>query len=125
MLMRAFDGMQVDRWPYDTEGTETIFAESFLNPSNGPEPSNPHRPTYKETVFSFSYGFVKVIGFNNNYWYSNRQEVVGGSPEGYIMDDQLAADRSCQRHGQPDTSLGETTNPRGDVLGQDSTLLRS
>lgn len=90
VLVRAFDGMQVDSWPYDTEGTEAIFAETFANPANGPEPSNPRRPRYDETVFSFRYGFVKVIAFNNNYWYSNKPHEVGGSPEGYIFDDQLS-----------------------------------
>jgi hypothetical protein len=88
--------MQVlDRWPYETESTEAIFAEQFIQPVNGPEPSDPRRPTYKENVYSFQYGPVRFIAFNNNYWVSRnlfRREatfLTGGSPEGYMLDDQM------------------------------------
>lgn len=88
-LLRAYQGVIVDRWPYKTESAEAVFAEMFLNPKNGPEPSNPLRPTYEENVYSFRFGLVKVIAFNNNYWYANPSHVIGGCPEGYLLPDQL------------------------------------
>ena len=93
-LLRVFKdasqyGVEVDRWPYETESAETAFARCFTHPLNGPAVSDPRRPTYKENVYSFQYGSVKIIVFNNNYWASNQSKLYGGSPEGYLMDDQL------------------------------------
>jgi len=81
--------VQLDRWPYNTESAEAVFANNFMNPKNGPDPSDSRRPTYSENLFSFIYGDVKVIAFNNNYWYSNEPSKFGGSPEGYILNDQM------------------------------------
>ena len=92
-LLKVFsDGkkqISLDRWPYDKNSAESLFAENFFNPENAPEALDNRRPAYKENVFSFTYGNIKFIGFNNNYWYSSDPENFGGSPEGYIMDDQL------------------------------------
>ncbi|MBI4603375.1 MAG: metallophosphoesterase family protein [Planctomycetes bacterium] len=88
-LLRAFEGASVDRWPYDTQSAEAVFASTFVHPRNGPQPSDHQRPTYKENVYSFHHGPVKVIAFNNNYWYSSASEKYGGAPEGYILQDQL------------------------------------
>ncbi len=81
----------LDKWPYATDSAEAIFAEQFWNPTNGPEVSDERRPTYKENVFSFQYGPVLCIAFNNNYWYTANAfvQLYGGSPEGYIMKDQM------------------------------------
>lgn len=85
----------LDRWPYETDSVEAVFADEMVNPLNGPDVSDPRRPTYKENVYSFLYGPVKFIGFNNNYWLGRDQPVygspekTGGSPEGYIMEDQF------------------------------------
>ncbi len=81
--------ISIDRWPYATESAEAVFADAFCNPANGPKPSDPKRPPYRENVFSFRYGSVKVIAFNNNYWYSSSPEKFGGCPEGYILPDQM------------------------------------
>jgi hypothetical protein len=81
--------VRVDRWPYVTESAEAVFAEAFLNPANGPEVFDPRRPSYRENVFSFQYGPIKLIAFNNNYWYSDLPSRFGGSPEGLILDDQM------------------------------------
>jgi len=81
--------MVIDRWPYDTESAEAVFADEFINPTNGPRPSDPRRPPYAESVYTFQFGMVRVLAMNNNYWYSNNPKVAGGSPEGYIFDDQL------------------------------------
>jgi hypothetical protein len=94
-LLRIFDdgslyGISLDRWPYKTESAEAVFAEEFVHPRNGPRVSDKRRPMYTENVYSFQYGPVKVIAFNNNYWVSYQSEKFGGAPEGYIMDDQLS-----------------------------------
>lgn len=78
---------ELDKWPYKTDSTEAVFAEEMVHFSNGPQPSDKRRPTYDENVYSFRYGFVKFIVFNNNYWRGWMD--FGGSPEGYIFDDQL------------------------------------
>lgn len=92
-LLRAFTGdgkrLGLDRWPYATQSAEAIFAEAFVNPDNGPEPSDPRRPPYKESVYAVQFGNVYCITFNNNYWYGDPESAVGGSPEGYIFQDQL------------------------------------
>ena len=84
----------LDRWPYTTESTETILAEELVQPQNGPAPSDPRRPPYRRTVFSFSYGPTRVIVVNNCYWMSRDPARFGGSPEGFIFPDQMAWLRS-------------------------------
>lgn len=85
----------LDRWPYETDSVEAVFADELVHPQNGPEVSDPRRPTYKENVYSFQYGPVKFIAFNNNYWLGREYgsptspAETGGCPEGYVMEDQL------------------------------------
>ena len=88
--------LRMDRWPYSTDSSEAVFADELVYPKNGPEKSDKRRPTYKENVYSFQYGMVKFIVFNNNYWISKSRgpmgkapKLFGGSPEGYIMEDQM------------------------------------
>lgn len=78
-----------DKWPYETDSSEAVFAEMYPNFENAPSQSDPNRPSYKGNVFSFYYGHLKFICVNNNYWYSSDPQKFGGCPEGYIMDDQL------------------------------------
>jgi len=94
-LLHQFDdgsrnGIGMDRWPYDSASTEALFAQELVQPENGPEPL-PGLPPYRETVFAFQYGPVKVIVFNNNYWWTSHKRIAefGGSPEGYILPEQL------------------------------------
>ncbi len=84
--------LMMDRWPYATESAEAVFADEFDMPANGPVPADPLRPPYKGTVYSFQYGPVLFVGLNNVYWWTtdNRVSKYGGSPEGYLMDDQLS-----------------------------------
>lgn len=79
----------LDRWPYARESAEAIFAHQFMNPKNGPLPSDSRRPGYRENTFSFQYGPVLCLAFNNNYWAAFGSYDFGGSPEGYIMQDQM------------------------------------
>jgi hypothetical protein len=97
-LLRNYDdgssfGISIDRFDengsYATESSESVFADEFVNPNNGPQPSDPDRPSYDENVYSFQHGPVKYIAFNNNYWVSYASEQVGGAPEGYMFQDQL------------------------------------
>jgi hypothetical protein len=82
-------GINVDMWPYDSTSSEAIFAQELVLPTNGPRPSNPARPSYRENVYSFQYGCVLCIAVNNNYWISFAADRYGGSPEGYILRDQV------------------------------------
>ncbi len=95
-LLNSFDngsryGLAMDKWPYASDSAEVVFGQMFYNPKNGPQPSDPRRPPYTENVYSTQYGPLFMIAFNNNYWWTSNRQIpeVGGSPEGYIMDDQL------------------------------------
>jgi hypothetical protein len=93
-LLRVFElesaeQLSLDRWPYATDSAEAIFAEIFGNPDNGPLPVDPRRPPYRGTVYTVQHGLVRLIAFNNNYWYADKPALAGGSPEGYILEDQL------------------------------------
>ncbi|ETR70110.1 MAG: hypothetical protein OMM_09063 [Candidatus Magnetoglobus multicellularis str. Araruama] len=85
----------LDKWPYETDSSEAVFKQEFYNPTNGPVPSDPRRPTYEENVYSFQYGSVLVLSVNTDYWQStnfnsmNNSADFGGCPMGYIMEDQL------------------------------------
>ncbi|MDP6042782.1 MAG: metallophosphoesterase family protein [Candidatus Latescibacteria bacterium] len=81
--------VRLDRWPYNEQSAETVFANAFTNPTNGPAPSNPQRPPYLENVYTIQHGPVRLIAYNNNYWYTSQAQNYGGCPEGYIMDDQM------------------------------------
>ncbi|MHC4137103.1 MAG: metallophosphoesterase family protein [Planctomycetota bacterium] len=109
-LLRNFDtggkyGILLDRWPYATESAEAVFADEFVNPRNGPQASDPRRPTYIENVYSFHYGPVKLICFNNNYWISYAAALTGGCPEGYLMEDQVLWIEREVKAGQADPQV--------------------
>jgi hypothetical protein len=95
-LSNVFDdgsryGIALDKWPYASDSAEAVFADEFWNPRNGPQPDDPRRPPYRENVYAFQYGPALFLACNNNYWWSRNDKVpdYGGSPEGYILDDQL------------------------------------
>ncbi len=93
---------QIDRYPYDTESAEAVFAANFVLPLNGPDsedgasydphPNQTDFPSYKENVYYYLYGNVAMIVLNSNYWYApttNRLPHTSGGMHGYIMDNQL------------------------------------
>ncbi|MEN8250640.1 MAG: metallophosphoesterase [Bacteroidota bacterium] len=105
-LMRMFQddkkSFRIDRFPYDTESSEAVFARHFVNPLNGPDSEDgakydPNKrktdfPTYKENVFYYTYDNVAMINLNSDYWYSPSTReipIVSGGLHGYIMDQQL------------------------------------
>jgi hypothetical protein len=106
--MRAFGDWRVkkpfriDRFPYETESGERLFADNFVNPLNGPESEDgasydPDKnkadfPSYHENVYYYIYDNVAMIVLNSDYWYSPSTELIphtGGGVHGYIMDQQL------------------------------------
>ncbi|MEM7656193.1 MAG: metallophosphoesterase, partial [Bacteroidota bacterium] len=106
-LMRSFrseqDRIQVDRFPYETESAEAVFARNFVNPTNGPksedgasydpDPKRMDFPSYEENVFYSTYDNAAVVVLNSDYWYAPSTgaiPLVGGGLHGYIMDQQLA-----------------------------------
>ncbi|GAB4370229.1 MAG: hypothetical protein Kow0042_12350 [Calditrichia bacterium] len=94
-LLHTFENPQgqrvaMDRWPYDRFSNEAILAQEFVHPENAPG-AYPGAPTYSENVYAFTYGAVRVIVFNNNYWWTSHRQIpeFGGSPEGYILPNQM------------------------------------
>jgi hypothetical protein len=94
--------MTIDRFPYDTESSEALYARNFIMPENGPEsedgadydpdPKKTDFPSYKESVFYYVYDNVGMIVLNSNYWYAPTEHFVrfsSGNIHGYIMDKQL------------------------------------
>ena len=106
-LVNIFDdgtkyGVQVDKWPFKTSSAERIFADNFVNPTNGPvseddsdydpKPNQQDFPSYDENVFYYTYDNVAMVVLNSNYWYAPSTSSIretGGNPHGYIMDNQL------------------------------------
>ncbi len=94
--------ISIDRFPYETESSEAVFAANFVNPLNGPDsedgasydpdPDNTDFPSYAENVFYYTYDNVAMIVLNSDYWYaptSKNIQFVSGGLHGYIMDNQL------------------------------------
>ncbi len=95
--------ISVDRFPYETESGEAIFARNFTLPTNGPlsedgesydpDPTKQDFPTYQENVFWYQHGNVAVVVLNSNYWYAPMSQsginAVGGNPHAYLMDGQI------------------------------------
>lgn len=110
-LMRVFKNEEgkkfgVDRFPYETESAETVFALNFCNFRNGSESEvfEPNKkskkgdfqvwsfPSYLENVYSYQHENVAMIVLNSNYWYAPSLEKFpksNGNLHGYIMDAQL------------------------------------
>lgn len=107
-LMRLFideEGrlpLMIDRFPFETESAEAVFARNFVNWSNGPEsedgadydpdPTKMDFPSYEESVFYYTYDNVAMVVLNSDYFYApSTQEVrtTSGNIHGYILDQQL------------------------------------
>lgn len=92
----------VDKFPFDKESSEIVFAENFTNPDNGPksedgalydpDPKSTDFPPYSENVYYYTYDNVAVVVLNSHYWFSpslSQNVLTSGNPGGYIMDNQL------------------------------------
>lgn len=81
----------------DKEGplnSETLFAEAFVNPVNGPAApvdgmGKKFIPPFEENVYSFDWGPVHIVALNNTYDVASHPEDLGGYREGAIPDEQL------------------------------------
>ncbi len=95
-------GISVDRFPFKTESAEVIFANNFVNPTNGPlsedgaiydpNPKKMDFPPYKENVFYYTYDNVAVIVMNSDYFYApstSQIQLTSGGLHAYIMDQQF------------------------------------
>ncbi len=93
----------VDRFPFETESQEAVFADNFTLPksdlksedNNSFDPSNRtiDFPSYKESVYDYTFGNLAMIVMNSNYWYASSTDdipLTSGNVHGYIMDNQLA-----------------------------------
>ncbi len=94
--------VQIDNFPFDKLSSEAIFQQEFVNPLNGPEsedgskydpdPEQIDFPSYKETVFYYTYDNVAMVVLNSNYWYAPTHEqvkITSGNIHGYVMDKQM------------------------------------
>jgi hypothetical protein len=92
----------IDRFPFETESMEAIYMENFEMPDNGPvsedgcmydpNPDKTDFPSYKESVFYYTYDNVGMIVLNSDYWLSYTHPFIrftSGNLHGYIMDKQL------------------------------------
>jgi hypothetical protein len=94
----------IERFPFETESAEAVFAEFVCNPiadvksedgsKYDPNPKKIDFPSYSENVYDYVYDNVAVIVLNSNYWYAPTLNASRNSPGGnlhaYIMDNQLA-----------------------------------
>ncbi len=108
----------IDRFPFDTQSAEAVFARNFVNPLNGPDsedgavydPDPKHKdfPSYKETAYFYTYDNVAVVVLNSNYWYApgiKYHPETGGNLHAYIMDQQLAWLRATLKKLQKDKAI--------------------
>ena len=73
------------------ESSETLFAEAFVSPENGPaQPPGEGVQPYGENVYSFDIGPVHVVAMNNTYDVSSHPDRFGGYREGWLPDEELA-----------------------------------
>jgi hypothetical protein len=105
---------KMDRFPYETESGEAIFAKAFVHPKNGPisedgagydvNASRIDFPTYQENVYYYTYDNVAMIVLNTEYW-KGEDPKISGCPEGYIMDQQFAWLRNTMQKLERDPAI--------------------
>ena len=94
--------LMIDNFPFETESSEAIFAENFVNPVSDlisedgskydPDKKTMDFPSYKENVYHYTYGNTAIIVLNSNYWYAPvlmHVPQTSGNLHGYFMDNQL------------------------------------
>jgi len=96
------DMASIDKFPFETESAEQLFAKMFVHPHNGPksedgskydpDPGKTDFPSYDENVYYYTYDNMAMVVLNSNYLYAPSEDMVhltGGNIHGYIMDNQL------------------------------------
>jgi hypothetical protein len=107
-VLREFTGeggrsVRIDRFPFETESSEAVFARELVNPENGPasedgsaldpDPGAIDFPSYRRNVYWYQYDNVAMVVLNSNYWYAPSLQQTpqsGGNLHGYLMDNQMA-----------------------------------
>ena len=90
----------IDHFPFGENSAELVFRDNFTNPENGPvsedgseydpNASQQDFPSYKETVYHYTYANAAMVVLNSDYWYAPAgHETTSGNIHGYIMDKQL------------------------------------
>lgn len=95
--------VRIDRFPFETESSEAVFAREMVNPENGPasedgsaldpDPASIDFPSYRRNVYWYQYDNVAMVVLNSDYWYAPSLTATpqsGGNLHGYLMDNQMA-----------------------------------
>ena len=88
----AYDDGSTYGLQFDKKGensAESIFADEFVNPINGPDKEHESAPSYDENAYYFDYDNARFIVMNTNYWWTSNPEEYGGNLEGYILEKQM------------------------------------
>ncbi len=92
----------IDKFPWATESSESVFAEVVVNPVSDlksedgskydPDPKTIDFPSYEESVFYYTYGNLAMVVLNSDYWYAPSHDAIpmtSGNPHAYVMDNQF------------------------------------
>ena len=101
----------IDNFPFGDNSSESLYAENFVNPINGPfsedgaiydpDTSKIDFPPYTENVFYYTYDNIGVIVLNSHYWFAptvGRTPEHSGNLQGYFLDNQLKWLKSTLKH---------------------------
>jgi len=107
-IQREFSGeavppIRIDRFPFETESAEAIFAREMVNPENGPasedgaaldpDPNAIDFPSYRRNVYWYQHDNTAMVVLNSDYWFAPtiaQTPRSGGNLHGYLMDQQMA-----------------------------------
>jgi 3',5'-cyclic AMP phosphodiesterase CpdA len=107
-VQREFSGegaptIRIDRFPFETESAEAIFAREMVNPENGPasedgsapdpDPKAIDFPSYRRNVYWYQHDNMAMVVLNSDYWFAPsvaHTPQSGGNLHGYLMDRQMA-----------------------------------
>ena len=89
----------IDHFPFDGDSGESLFQDNFVLPENGPKsedgsiydpnPSIMDFPSYKESVYWYSYANVAVVVLNSDYFYAPQGiHHASGNLHAFIMNNQ-------------------------------------
>ncbi|MGZ2369446.1 metallophosphoesterase [Ancylomarina sp. YFZ004] len=89
----------IDHFPFADDSGESLFQDNFVLPENGPKsedgsiydpnPSIMDFPSYKESVYWYSYANVAVVVLNSDYFYAPQGiHHASGNLHAFIMDNQ-------------------------------------
>jgi hypothetical protein len=114
------DGVEIERFPFDTDGSEAVFRSRFHNFDNGPKSEdgseldpNPNQvdfPDYAQTAYKYTWGNVGMVVLNSDYLYSpylsdTGDSRFGGNIHGYIMDNQAQWMKDTLKNFEQDSNI--------------------